>query len=277
MSTLVIAKKEFEDSVRSRALILMATLFTVFLAFLVYYHLYLSSGARLEEIRRSAPIVNKIVSQAAILIPVLGTLLGYKAVVGERESGSLKLLLSFPHSRREVILGKFLGRAATVVVTVLIGFAVVGVQFAVVSNLFSLTAYVLAAGKIVILGVVFVAIAIAFSTAMRSSMMATWGAIGLATVFVFLWDSVMVLLDAIVRPPPTQVSGGVIIEPSPDWFYLIKRLNPRHAFKSATELGMTSEPTPFYLDPWFGGVILGVWLIVPLALASLRFQRSDLA
>jgi ABC-type transport system involved in multi-copper enzyme maturation permease subunit len=30
------------------------------------------------------------------------------------------------------------------------------------------------------------------------------------------------------------------------------------------------------LDPWFGGVILGGWLVVPLGLAVFRFQRGDL-
>jgi ABC-2 type transport system permease protein len=274
MSTLAIAKKDFQDGIRSRALQFIVTLFTVFLALLLYYQLYMSSSARLGEFRSSAVIVNWIVSQVSILVPILGTMLGYKAIVGERESGSLRFLLGLPHTRRDVMLGKLIGRSSIVVATVLVGFTVVGIQFAVVSDLFSFTAYALAASKMAILGIVFVAIAIAFSTAMRSSMMAIWGAIGLAILFTFLWDVVLNVVSGVIRPIPSSGSIGAL-EPLPDWFFLLERLNPRHAFKDATALGVDSAP--FYLDPWFGGVILGGWLLVPLGLAYLRFRRRDLA
>ena len=34
--------------------------------------------------------------------------------------------------------------------------------------------------------------------------------------------------------------------------------------------------TPFYLEPWFGFVILAGWVVVSLGLGYLRFQRTDL-
>lgn len=274
MSTLAIARKEFADAIRSRALVVVATLFAALLAVLVYYQLYVIRRARLPELRTAEVVVSLISTQLTVLVPVLGTMLGYKAIVAERESGSLRLLLTLPHTRRDVVLGKFLGRSAVVVVSVLLGFAVVGVQFAANSGLFSVSIYALAAVKLSILGVVFVAIAMAFSAAMRSSMMAMWGAIGLALLFVFLWDSVLVLLKPFARPTPPNGYRGPIPE-LPDWYYLIKRLNPRHAFQDATAFGV--EPGAFYLEPWFAVVILGVWLVVPLGLAYLRFVRSDLA
>jgi ABC-type transport system involved in multi-copper enzyme maturation permease subunit len=44
---------------------------------------------------------------------------------------------------------------------------------------------------VVLIGIVFVAIAIAFSAAARSSTVATWGAVGLVILFAFLWDTVL--------------------------------------------------------------------------------------
>lgn len=274
MSTLVIARKEFEDAIRSRALMVVTTLFAAVLAVLVYYQLYIARGARLSELRTAEAVVSWITTQMTILVPVLGTMLGYKAIVAERESGSLQLLVTLPHTRRDVVLGKFLGRSAVVVLAVFVGFAVVGVQFAASSELFSASAYAIAAVKTAIIGVVFVAIAMAFSTAMRTSMMAMWGAIGLALLFVFLWDSVLILVESFVERTPENSPVGPVSE-LPDWYYLIKRLNPRHAFQDATGFGV--EPGAFYLEPWFAVVILGVWLVVPLGLAYLRFKRSDLA
>ncbi|UPM44974.1 ABC transporter permease [Halocatena salina] len=274
MGTLTVARKEFEDAVKSRALIVMTTLFAVALAVLVYFQLYVAQEAQTTELRTAEDVVSWITTQLTILVPVLGTMLGYKAIVGERESGSLKLLLTLPHTRRDVVLGKFLGRSAVVVLSVLAGFAVVGIQFAASSDLFSVSVYAIAAVKTAIIGVVFVAIAMAFSTAMRSSMMAMWGAIGLVLLFVFLWDSVLVLFESFVERTPENSPVGPI-SALPDWYYLIERLNPRHAFEDVTPFSVDSGA--FYLEPWFAGVILGVWLIVPLGLAYLRFERSDLS
>lgn len=271
MSTLTVAKKDFQDGIRSRSLLLVGGLFTEFMALLTYYIFELTRAPSMRA-SGSAEAVT-LLTPVGILVPILGTMLGYKAIVGERESGSLKFLLGLPHTRRDIVVGKLIGRSGVVGVTILVGFAVAGIHFAVLAASFSLAAYALVAGKMVALGIVFVAIAIAFSTAARSATVATWGAVGLAILFSFLWDVVLF----IVNISTFDVKGG-----GPDWFYLLKRLNPRHAFKAASALGRGSGgvargPAPFYLDPWFGIVILGGWLIVPLGLAYLRFERGDLA
>jgi len=51
----------------------------------------------------------------------------YLAIAGERESGSLKLLLGLPPSRGEVLVGKFLGRSGVVAIGLVLGFLVSGV------------------------------------------------------------------------------------------------------------------------------------------------------
>lgn len=261
MSTLVIAKKDFQDAIRSRTLFILAGLFTAFLAFFTYHQFLMANPSQPTR-------AGELYSTVASVVTVIGTLLGYKAIVGERETGSLKFLLGQPHTRRDVVVGKFLGRAAVVVVTVFVAFAVVAAHYAVLSVSPSVTAYALLTGKIAVLGVVFVAIAIAFSAALNSATVATWGAIGLVIVFSFGWETVLELVsDAIFSST----------NPIPNWFYLLQQLNPKWAFLDIAPTYGTGGEIPFYLESWFAVVILGAWIVVPLALAYLQFQRSDLA
>ncbi|WP_248910113.1 ABC transporter permease subunit [Halocatena marina] len=265
MSTLVIAKKDFEDAVRARTLQVMVAFFVGFTTLLFHYH-----RSRLGEERTFDILFDGIVGMLGVVVPILGMMIGYRAIVGERESGSLKLLLSLPHSRLELMLGKFLGRSVIIVVTMAVGFALVGVQTILFTNLFSLPAFLFAAGEITLFGIIFVAIAMAFSTAMRSSMKAAIGALGLTVLFSFMWDLVTGSIMRFVHPPP--MSGEPT--PPPNWTTLLQRINPRRAFM---EISIVREPIPFYLDPWFGWVIVGFWLVVPLGLAYRRFEQSDLS
>jgi ABC-2 type transport system permease protein len=256
MSTLLVARKEFQDALRSRTLVIVAGLFTAFLAFYIYFTFAMQTPGQPAE-------VADLYLAVASVVAVVGTLLGYNTIVSERASGSLKVLLGAPLTRRDIVVGKFLGRAAVVAVTVFIGFAVVVAHYAVlVESSPAFTAYARLGSKMVVLGVVFVAIAIAFSAALRSTTVATWGAIGLAILFAFVWDTVLLMIEASVVPPESSV---------PNWLALFRRLDPKYAFMTV------SGPAPFYLDPWFGIVILGGWIVVPLGLGYLRFERGDLA
>ncbi|MFC6964018.1 ABC transporter permease [Halocatena marina] len=272
MSTLVIAKKDFEDAVRARTLQVMVAFFVGFTTLLFHYH-----RSRLGEERTFDILFDGIVGMLGVVVPILGMMVGYRAIVGERESGSLKLLLSLPHSRLELMLGKFLGRSAIIVVTMAVGFALVGVQTILFTDLFSLPAFLFAAGEITLFGIIFVAIAMAFSTAMRSSMKASIGALGLTVLFSFIWDFLYGLVHQFVDPIQIDPETGIgSPDPGPNWLFLLKRFNPRHAFYEPSSYSV-KEPIPFYLDPWFGWVIVAFWLAVPLGLAYRRFERSDLS
>ncbi len=272
MSTLVVAKKDFEDAIRARTLQLLVAFFVGFTTLVFHYH-----RSRLGEEPTFTTLFDGIVGMLGVVVPVLGVMIGYKAIVGERESGSLKLLLTLPHSRLDVMLGKFLGRSAIVVVTMAVGFALVGIQTIVFTDLFSLPAFLIAAGEITLFGIIFVAIAMAFSTAMRSSMTATIGALGMTILFSFLWDFLVGIVVQFVDPMQIDPQTGMYQpDPGPNWLYLLPRLNPRRAFYEPSSYAI-KEPAPFYLEPWLGWVLVVFWLVVPLGLAYLRFRNSDLA
>ncbi len=267
MSIQIIAQKEFEDAVRKRTLQLLVGFFVAFTTIMFHYH-----RSRLGPSGTFIDLYDGILGKLGVIVPVLGVMVGYRAVVGERESGSLKLLLTLPHSRRDVMLGKFIGRCGIIVVTTVVGFVLIGLQTIVFTELFSLTEWLLAVGEITLFGIIFVAIAMAFSTAMQSARRAMIGAVGLTVLFSFLYDILILTVTGIIDPHPINGSP----DPGPNWLFILPRLNPRKAFQTPEAIQIAT-PRPFYLEPWFGVVILVMWLVVPLGGAYLRFKRSDLA
>ena len=124
---LAIASKEFRDRIRNRWVLVVALVFTVFSLAIA-----LLGGAQQGALglRSTEATISSLVSLVIYLIPLIALLLGFDAVVGERERGSLDLLLALPLSRGELLLGKYLGLAAAMVLSTLAGFAVVAVLMA---------------------------------------------------------------------------------------------------------------------------------------------------
>ncbi|MDY6765464.1 MAG: ABC transporter permease subunit, partial [Halobacteria archaeon] len=89
-----VAKKDFEDAIRSKALWVVLFIFVVFAAGGSYALTFLPTETGLRgEVLTSDTAIIALNSVASWLVPIIGLMLGYGAVVGERESGSLKILL----------------------------------------------------------------------------------------------------------------------------------------------------------------------------------------
>ena len=106
---LTIAGKEFRDRMRNRWVLAVALVFTVFSLAIAYF-----GGAQQGTVgfRSIEFTIASLVSLVIYLIPLIALLLGFDAIVGERERGSLDLLLSLPITRIELLLGKVPGLAA---------------------------------------------------------------------------------------------------------------------------------------------------------------------
>ena len=121
---LTIAGKEFRDRMRNRWVLAVALVFTVFSLAIAYF-----GGAQQGTVgfRSIEFTIASLVSLVIYLIPLIALLLGFDAIVGERERGSLDLLLSLPITRIELLLGKYLGLAAALTLSTLAGFGLVAV------------------------------------------------------------------------------------------------------------------------------------------------------
>src|SRR5690606_39957503 len=73
--------------------------------------------------------IASLASLGIFLIPLIALLLAYDAIVGEEEGGRLLLLMTYPLSKSQLLLGKFLCYCFTLALAMLIGFCVAGIPF----------------------------------------------------------------------------------------------------------------------------------------------------
>lgn len=287
MSAIAVAKKDFRDAVRSRGLIALTLIFVVFTVGGAYVSTQITGLLGGGGDQTTLDLIFALQTPASFLVPIIALLIGYGAVAGERERGSLKFLLGLPHTRRDVVLGKVLGRTGVVAVSILIGFAVGIVAIFAFTGSASPLDYLAFTVLTVLYGFVFVCIGVGISSMTRSTTRAAIGAFGLLALFWLLWDFIGLLLLYLV-------TGSLAFEPPiPDWFLLYSSIPPGSGYGAVisavladtTEAaaGLTVEANgtspgdlPFFAEPWFGFVILALWAVIPLTIGLLRFDRVDL-
>ncbi|QLG49755.1 ABC transporter permease [Natrinema halophilum] len=280
MSSIIVAKKDFQDAVRSRALIGLTLLFALFTVGGSYLASEASSIFGSGGGSSTLDLLIALQTPASYLVPIIALFVGYGAIAGERESGSLKFLLGLPHRRRDVVLGKILGRTGVVVVSILVGFAVGLVAlFAFVGSV-SLRYYVLFTLMTVLFAFVYVCIGVGLSSMTRSTTRAAAGAFGFIVLFKLLWGTIGLVLMHFIE-------GEMLAQPMPDWYLVFVSVPPDSAFNSATSAllnatefantnGFSPENLPLIAEPWFGFVLLAAWALVPLGLGIWRFDSVDL-
>ncbi|MFT4930783.1 MAG: ABC-2 type transport system permease protein [Natronomonas sp.] len=289
-----VARKDFEDAVRSKMLWGLMGVFVAFMAFVLVVAINTADAAEATSEAALALTANF----AQLFVPLIAMIAGYLAVVGERRSGSLRILLGYPHSRRDVVFGKFVGRSTVIAVTLAIGSAVSILLVALVIKSPDLANVAGLLTAIVLFGISVAGLAVGISASVTSRGKAMALAIGSMLVFWLLWDAMAAGVYAAV----TGSLPGLTAE---GWYFLLKRMSPIGAFRTVAEgfvggrvppifrLGIEEIPPntpseqlvlskrvagqlPFYLKNWFGAVTLAAWGVVPTLVGYLRFKRLDL-
>lgn len=272
MSWRAIARKDFLDAVRSRTLWGLLVVFAGLLLVLTYAG-QLGEGADLDQ------FVEFTAAGFAMFVPLVAIVLGYKSVVDERESGTIALLLSFPHTRRDVVVGKFVGRSVVLAVPVVVGLVVASGLLVFLYDSFPLVEYLLFALASVALGLAFLAIAVGLSTTTTSSRRVTTAAFGAYLLFGVLWGEVIDVLLLVLW----RFDTAALTSP-PDWSLFARMASPAESFnRLVTALfdvdagGIyTGAGTPWFVDAWVAVLLLLGWVALPLGLGYLRFSRVDL-
>lgn len=262
-----LAGKEFRDRMRNRWVLAVALVFTVFSLVITYF-----GGAQQGQVglRSIEFTIASLVSLVIYLIPLIALLLGFDAIVGERERGSLDLLLALPITRLELLLGKYLGLAAALTLSTVVGFALDAVllfrQFG-MPGLYHYVGFMLSS---VLLGLAFLSLALLLSVVTRERTRASGLAIALWFGFVLVFD--LLLLGLLVA------SGG---EFGGQMLAYILLLNPADVFRilnvfSLDQMrslyGLTSIVPPALANPWLMGGAMVAWITAPLAIATWRFR-----
>jgi Cu-processing system permease protein len=263
----IVAGKEFWDRIRNRWVLAVALVFTVFALVIAYFGAAQQGAVGFRSIDVT---IASLVSLVIYLIPLIALILGFDAIVGERERGSLDLLLALPVTRLELLLGKYLGLAVALTLSTLAGFALMVVllwqQFG-WAGLFQALGFVLSS---ILLGLVFLSLALFVSVVSRERTRASGFAIALWFGFVLVFD--LLLLGLLVA------SGGSFGGQALAYLLL---LNPTDIFRilnvfSLDQLrgmhGLVSIVPPALGNPWAMGAAMLAWIAAPLGLAAWRFR-----
>jgi ABC-2 type transport system permease protein len=228
----VVAKKEFQDTVRSKGLWVLSLVFLVLfvvpllgVAFDVF-----GLGQAVQQLGAQALIRGIYLSLVSFLLPLIAMFVGYAALTGERESGSLKVLLSLPFSRRDVLIGKVVGRCAVVAVPLLTALGLTALLFVSFGAPFNAGLYGLFTLFTVGFALVMVAIAVSISAAVPSGRWSLLGNFFVYFYFTFVWNS---LANGIGNLLGNQVGLGGSLRWQITLF--VKLLSPTQSYKTLTD------------------------------------------
>lgn len=303
MTFQAVARKDFQDAIRSYWLWGLSGLFIVVLALppaLIVLDIIQLGEQQGDGGLTTDVFVFLLQDTMTLLVPIIAIVVAYASVAGERDSGTLKLLLSLPHSRLDVVTGKVLGRSGVVVIPVVIGFIVAAVVFLATPVEVKLQNYLLFIFLTAVLGVVFVAVAVGISAGARTARRAMIGTVGVYVLFTLFWNRFAQGVIRLLRDH-TSVGGDVRVP----LHLFLKVLNPTQAYKTLVSRLFIDDPVaarvnliggsgiqgqlnrqvyaetlgeslPVYLSDPVVALILVAWLIGAPLLGYVVFSEADL-
>lgn len=272
----LMAGKDFRDSIRDRQLYVVGVLFLL-VGGLLGYMVGQSPTTEGWEVPRLGLMAMLFVGSLAMIV------ISYHGIVGKRDSGELRVLLSLPFSRTEVVFGTYLGRLS-VVGSLAVGSLLLASLFAMALG--STVAFGLLGGALlvtVVILLVYASIGIGISAGSANSTRAAALAFGAFFTFTFrLWEAA----PAIVR---LALNGfGPLRGEPPTWALLWGQLSPLAGLHNAvggfsdqlaqafTGFAPGAPADAVYAEPWFGALVVLAWIVLPVALGYQRFTSADL-
>ena len=223
-------------------------------------------------------MVVSLTSLTIFLIPLIALMLSHDAVVGEVERGTMLLLMSYPVSRWQIIVGKFLGHLVILTIATTIGYGAAGAALGFLLGVGlgeGWGGFALMVTTSVGLGAAFLAIGYAISALARERGVAAGVAVAVWLLFVLVYD--MVVLGLLVVDQGAVITPGVLnvlllLNPT-DIYRLLNLASSEDARFMAGMAGVAADAAIGWqvLVAAFAG-----WIAVPLALAAGLFVRRQI-
>jgi len=271
-SVWTIARKELNDSLRNRWLVAIALVFATLALGIAWF----GAAASGQVGYASTPAtIASLASLGIFLIPLIALLLAYDAIVGEDEGGTLLLLMTYPISRSQLLLGKFLGHGLTLALATVIGFGVAGLAIAALVEDVAIGNLAIAMlrfiGSTVLLGWGFIALAYLVSVRVGEKPVAAGLALAIWFFFVLIFD--LLLLGSLVA------SEGKLNADLLPWLLM---LNPTDIYRLLNIVAFGNGPQltgvlslgadlPIGMAGLWAALVL--WVALPLAGALVLFRN----
>jgi Cu-processing system permease protein len=221
--------------------------------------------------------VISLASLSVYLIPLIALMLSYDSLVGEFERGTMMLLLAYPVTRWQIIMGKFIGHLLILLIAIVVGYGgtVVALTLFTDSGTEGWQAYVTMMASTLVLGAVFIALGYLISVIVRERATAAGAAIGLWLVFVVLYD--LLLFGILTMDEEQKISQqlfSTLMLASPTDAYRILNLSLFEGVSEAAGIaGVASEAG---MSGMLLAGSLALWIVLPLIATLLVFQRREL-
>jgi len=265
---ITIARKEFRDRMRSRWVLAVAAILALFALVIAYFGAAQSGAVGFKGMELT---IASLTSLVIYLVPLIALILGYDAIIGERERGSLDLLLSLPITRLELLLGKYLGLALALAASTVAGFGLAGLALSYGIGLDALYHYAGFMLSTLLMGLAFLSIALLVSVLATNKVAASGAAVVLWFFFVLVYD--LILLGILVATEGRYTGAA---------FPVLLLLNPADIFRILNVFSLEEVKTLYGLatvfpetlaNPWLLGTTMLLWIAAPLALAYYRFRH----
>ena len=220
--------------------------------------------------------VASLSSLSVYLVPLIALMLSFPALVGELERGTLLLLLTYPVARWQIVVGKFVGHLAILMLAVLVGYGapaiVTGLQGD--NGWVGWQSYLAMMGSSVLLGAAFIALGYLVSASVRERATAAGLAIGVWLVFVVLYDIGLLgllLADGDQRISPALFSSLMLINPT-DAYRIFNLMGSGGASLVSGLAGLADQVRLSVMLPI---AVITLWVVAPLAAATALFYRRE--
>ena len=271
----IITGKEVRDSLRNRW-VLAATLLLAALALSLGF-----LGSSPTGSVKVDPLTVTVVSLSSLsifLIPLIAMLLAYDAVIGEIERGTMALLLSYPVSRWQVLVGKFLGHLIILTLATTAGYGLAGMALQLAHGGLDFAAwqpFALLSVASVLLGAAFLAMGYLISAKVKERGTAAGIAIGVWLFFVVIFD--MALLGILVADSKQAITAPML--------ETILLFNPADVYRLLNLTGYENTAMYAGMAGLSGQLTLGMpvlvaaqllWIALPFALAAWIFRKRQI-
>lgn len=268
----VLIEKELLDSIRNRWFYTFLVIFMVLAFAIIYMGIMKSSSLGFESFNKTtASLLNLIL----FLIPMITLLLGGTSISGERENGTMNLMLSKPISAVEFIFGKYFGIATALVLTIVTGFGLMGMVVAFKVSMLDARAYLIFVVLAVLLALAFLSISMLISVLVNKRITAIIISTIVWFFFILVYDLVVMALATFFKGTSMAIFllASILLNPADSVRILaIVNLGGETIFgPSLVELTrmVTNVSSTFIIIS-----SICAWIIIPLLLTVFFFKRS---
>ena len=267
---LVIIGKEIRDVKRNRWFVMISILFMLLSISLSLLGL---SGLGTFGVSGFGRTAASLLNLVLLIVPLMGLLLGAMSIVGEKEHGTLITLLAQPVTVSEIFLGKYIGVALAMIVTILLGFGMSGLVIAHYAGMEQIGDYLILVLFTILLGLVYLSLGIFISVITKRHATAIGVALLLWFIFMFLSDLGL-------------MGTAVVLKLSAAKLFWLVLINPAQSFKLAVIGSLQKSLEVFgaagaYASELFGdwltsvlSLVLLVWIVTPSTLAYSFFRTK---